>query len=164
MAATRTVEKARGLGRQAVLALMWATIMTASAAIALALSRDEIVKSQAQRLIGIFTAGALVAYPVARFMLCLVPDRWRQGQRFAAAFILFGAATVGFTALFFALDFLAYFAEWHDDHLSIQRAFQTLFTVMSAFYQFLVLGLRLFLPIGMIALFGVATGFALRRL
>ncbi|MGB8817176.1 MAG: hypothetical protein WCC66_04555 [Rhizobiaceae bacterium] len=138
--------------------------MSASAAIALAWSRDGIIEPQAQRLIGIFAAGALAAYPVARSILCLVPNRWRKGQRFAAAFILFGAATVGFTSLFFALDFLAYFAEWHDDHLSVQRVFQTLFTVMSAFYQFLVLGLRLYLPVGVIALFGAATGFALRRL
>ena len=74
------------------------------------------------------------------------------------------AATVGCTALIFALQFLGYFSQWHDDHASKRLLFETVFTILSACYQFLVLGLRLYIPFGFIALTVAAWGFAQRRI
>lgn len=145
-------------------AMFWAAAMTASAAISLFWSRSGVIEGAAYRLIGVFAIGALVAFPAARYVLAHVPDRWRTSQRFAAAFILIGAATLGFTALLVAFDFLSYYSQWHDDQLSRRLFFETVTTILSACYQFLVLGLRLFVPIGFLALAAMSAAFALRRL
>ena len=144
--------------------MLWAAAMTASAAISLYWSRSGILEGAANRLIGVFAIGALIAFPTARTLLAFAPDSWRTSQRFAAAFLAFGAATLGFTALFVALDFLNYYSAWHDDHLSKRRIMETVMTILSACYQFLVLGLRLFLPVGFAALIATSWVFAQRRL
>jgi hypothetical protein len=90
--------------------------------------------------------------------------RWRPGPRFALAFLGLSLLTIGMTATIFALHFRAYFAEWHDDELSVRLAFETGFTLAAAVYQFLVLGLRLYLPIGVIALLGASWAFATKRI
>lgn len=144
--------------------MLWAAAMTASAAISLYWSRSGIIEGAAHRLIGVFALGALIAFPVGRYLLTFVPERWLFSQRFAVAFLILGLATIGFTALLVAFDFLAYYAQWHDEGLSRRRFFETVTTILSACYQFLVLGLRLFLPVGFMALAAVSAAFALRRL
>jgi hypothetical protein len=155
---------ARYLGRTLLLSLIWAALMALSAAGMLGWSRDGVFGNEAWQLTWFFALGGFVAWSVARLFLGLVPDGWSKTQRFAAAFILVGAATVGFTALFFSISFQAYFSQWHDDHLSKRLVFETVFTILSAFYQFLVLGLRLYIPFGLIALTGAAWAFAQRRI
>lgn len=153
-----------GAIRWALWTLLWCAAMAASAAISLYWLRSGVVDATAERLIGVFALGALMGFPAALTLLSLVPDRWRNSQRFAAGFLAFGAATLGFTAFLVALDFLNYYSEWHDDHLSKRRVFETVMTILSACYQFLVLGLRLFLPLGFFALIAASWAFALRRL
>ncbi len=155
---------ARDLGKIVLFSLIWAALMALSAAGMLSLSRDGVFGDEARQLTWLFALGGFVALPVARLCLGLVPDDWSKTQRFASAFILVGAATVGFTALFFSISFQAYFSQWHDDHLSKRLVFETVFTILSAFYQFLVLGLRLYIPFGLIALTGAAWAFAQRRI
>lgn len=154
-----------GNGRnRLVWTLLWAAVMAASATISLYWLRSGIIDGPAQRLIGVFALGALIAFPVARKVLDYVPGHWQHGQRFAIAFLAFGAATLGFTSLLVAFDFLAYYGQWHDDHFSRRRIMETIMTILSACYQFLVLGLRLFLPIGFLALITASMAFAMRRL
>lgn len=153
-----------GFARWVALTVFWAISMTASAAISLYWLRSGVIEGAAHRLIGVFALGALTAYPVGRFALTFVPQRWRTSQRFAAAFIVLGATTVGFTSLLVAFDFLNYYSAWHDDHLSRRRFFETVTTILSACYQFLVLGMRHFLPVGFLALTAASAAFALRRL
>ena len=153
-----------GLARIAVWALVWALAMAASCAVSLLWTRGWALDVQVQLLMGIFTVGGLFGFVTARLLLGLVPDGWTMARRFSSAFILIGAATVGCTALIFALQFLAYFSQWHDDHASKRLLFETVFTILSACYQFLVLGLRLYIPFGFIALTVAAWGFAQRRI
>jgi hypothetical protein len=138
--------------------------MTASAAISLYWLRSGVIEGAAHRLIGVFALGALIAFPVGRYALTFVPVRWRTSQRFATAFVVLGAATVGFTSLLVAFDFLNYYSEWHDEGMTRRRFFETVTTILSACYQFLVLGMRHFLPVGFLALAAASTAFALRRL
>jgi hypothetical protein len=144
--------------------LLWTVSIAASAALSLYWQRSGVIEGSAHRLIGVFALGAFIAFPLARYALTFVPERWQKGQRFAAAFLVLGITTLGFTALLIAFDFLGYYAQWHDDHLSRRRFFETVMTILSACYQFLVLGLRLFLPLGFVALIAVSSFFALRRL
>jgi hypothetical protein len=155
---------ARRASRWIVWTMLWAASMTASASISLYWTRSGIIEGAAYRLIGVFALGAMLAFPVARYVLTFVPGRWRFSQRFAIAFLILGAATLGITALLVAFDFLAYYAQWHDDGLSRRRFFDTVTTILSACYQFLVLGLRLFLPVGFASLIAASWVFALRRL
>lgn len=144
--------------------MIWVVVMSASATLSLYWMRSGILDEPEQRLIGVFALGALIGFPVGRYVLTFVPDQWKTNQRFAAAFIILGASTTGFTALFVAFDFLNYYSQWHDDHLSKRRFFETVTTILSAFYQFLVLGMRHFLPVGFLALGAVSAAFASRRL
>ncbi len=152
------------MARVAGLALVWALAMAATGAVSLVWTRGWALDAQSQLLIGLFAAGGLFGFTAARLMLGFVPDSWTASRRFAVGFILIGAGTVGFTALFFALQFLDYFSQWHDDHASVRLLFQTVFTILSACYQFLVLGLRLYIPFGLLALTLAALAYAQRRI
>lgn len=144
--------------------LAWAAMMTSSAAIGLFLGRDWVAQGRSLELLAIFFAGGLLGYMTSRFLLAWLPEGWQPTRRFASAFILIGAATIGITAFIFALQFRAYFAQWHDDEWSRRYMFETVFTILSAMYQFLVLGLRLYMPLGLIGLLAVSYGYAKRRI
>lgn len=152
------------LARIVAIALVWALAMAATGAVSLLWTRGWALDAQSRLLIGIFAAGGFCGFAAARLLLGFVPDRWAAARRFSLAFIVIGAGTVGFTALFFALQFLAYFSQWHDDHASQRLVFETVFTILSACYQFLVLGLRLYMPFGFLALTIAAWAYAQRRI
>jgi hypothetical protein len=151
------------LGKHTVIALLWAALMVIGAAIHLYF-RELSLDSKTDLLILFFGIGGLLGYGFARALLVFIPKSWTTTQRFAAAFLSFSLLTIGFTALAFALQFRIYFAQWHDDEFSKRLILETIFTMLSAVYQFLVLGLRLYLPIGIAALFGLSTLFALKRI
>lgn len=76
-------------------------------------------------------------------------------------FLCLAAGTIGTTAFLFALDYRTFYAQWHAMTGTRTWLFQFAFTSLAAFYQFLVLGVRLYLPLGAVAL--VATGLLLAR-
>lgn len=79
---------------------------------------------------------------------------------FAAAFVSLAATTVAVTALLYALQYRSYYAEWHAEAFTLTWAFQFVFTGLVALYQFAVLGIRLYFPVGLTALFAAALWFA----
>ena len=164
MSAAAATRPRIGLSHIVAIALVWALAMAATGAVSLVWMRGWALDAQTQTLIGILAVGGFFGIAAARMLLGFVPDNWAAARRFSLAFILIGAGTVGFTALFFALQFISYFSQWHDDHASVRLLFETVFTLLSACYQFLVLGLRLYIPFGFIALTVAAWGFAQRRI
>jgi hypothetical protein len=90
---------------------------------------------------------------------CRRTDRPRHG--FSAFFLCLAAGTIGTTAFLFALDYRTFYAQWHAMTGTRTWLFQFAFTSLAAFYQFLVLGVRLYLPLGAVAL--VATSLLLAR-
>jgi hypothetical protein len=66
------------------------------------------------------------------------------------------------TAALYALQYRLYYSAWHAETFSVTWALQLVFTALAALYQFAVLGVRLFLPLGFAALFAVAIWFARR--
>ncbi|WP_048647911.1 hypothetical protein [Nitratireductor soli] len=101
----------------------------------------------------IFALGAATAFPIGHVAYRILCRGDRAETRFAAAFLAFSLATVGATALLYALQYRIYYAQWHGDLLSLQWAFEFVFTTLGAFYQFAVLGLRIYFPWGFAALF-----------
>jgi hypothetical protein len=149
--------------RLVLLSLGWAAAMMTSAAFNLFLLHRSSDKNT-QLLVLFFGLGGLIALPLSAYILRWMPSNWRTGQRFAGAFIVLLLITLGLTSFIFALHFRIYFAQWHDDAYSRRFMFETVFTILSAVYQFLVLALRLYLPLGLVALLGASWAFATKRI
>ncbi|WP_348785080.1 hypothetical protein [Mesorhizobium sp. KR9-304] len=141
--------------------LLWGTVMGASALMALVLADWE-TPQKIRTVTALFALGGIVAFPLG-----LIPARFlsyrRQGETmFAAAFLSLAFATVCVTAGFFALQYRDYYAEWHADAFTRIWFLQFAHTFAAALYQFAVLGLRLFFPLGFAALLIASFWFARR--
>ncbi|MDX8497193.1 hypothetical protein RFM99_02055 [Mesorhizobium sp. VK4C] len=109
-----------------------------------------------------FIGGAL-AFPVGLTLARLV-SRGRHWQTaLAAAFVCLLASTLGFTGGLFALQYRSYYAEWHAPAFTLTWAFELVFTALTALYQFVVLGVRLYFPLGFLALAVAGIWFARQR-
>lgn len=129
--------------------------MGASALAALLIDRWETL-ARIRIVAVLFAAGGAVAFPVALYAARLLVPGARTEPAFAATFVCLAATTIGFTALFFALDYRSYYAQWHAEPLTRFWTIQFIHTVAGAVYQFAVLGVRLYFPLGFIALFAAA--------
>lgn len=160
-AAGRVTSVAPGLATALIGSLLWASAMGSSAFAGLLLRGWQTTGSIAV-VSGMFAAGAALAFPLAFTISGLVGGR-RSQQRFAAAMLAFTLVTIGVTAAIFALQYRAYYAHWHGPAFSRLWANQFVFTMGSAVVQFLVSGVRLYFPIGFVALLAVSAWFARRR-
>ena len=116
--------------------------------------------AKAREIAVLYLAGAFVAFLPALWLGRLLSVGGKREAAFAALFLSLGVMTIGLTATFYALDYRSYYTEWHAPAFSVTWAFQFVFTVAGALYQFAVLGLRLYLPFGLLALFAAALWFA----
>lgn len=130
--------------------LAWALAIGASCALSLRL-RDWRSADAQVIVILLFGLGALVAYAPATIIARQLGGR-RVETRFAATMVVLGSVTIGLTAVLFALWYRLYYAQWHEPAFTIGWMFQYVFTMAAACYHFLVLGLRMYLPIGLPAL------------
>lgn len=110
----------------------------------------------------LFAAGGALAFPVAFFLTRLAARPFGAAGRLAACFILLGLGTAGATALVFAAQYRIHYAASHADAFSHVWALQLFFTLLAALYQFAVVGLRLYVPYGLLALAAFSLWFALR--
>jgi hypothetical protein len=140
-------------------AVAWGAAMGASALLVLALAHWE-TPQKMRMVVAVFAAGGALGFPFGLILARFLSHRRGRETAFAAAFLSLAAMTVCATAGIFALDYRAYYAEWHEDPLTRIWFFQFAFTVAAAFYQFAALGLRLYFPIGFIALAIVSIWFA----
>lgn len=113
-------------------------------------------------LASIFALGGALAFPVGHTLQALVARRSGPETRFAAAFVCFALATIGITAALYALQYRAYYAQWHGDPLSVRWILHFIFTTAGAVYQFAVIGLRAYFPWGLAALFALSCIYAAR--
>jgi hypothetical protein len=110
----------------------------------------------------LFALGGAVAFPLGLALARFLSYRQRYEAAFAAAFLSFAFATAGVTGGLYALDYRAYYSEWHADTFTRIWLLQFAHTFAAALYQFAVLGLRLFFPVGFAALLVVSYWFARR--
>ena len=80
--------------------------------------------------------------------------------QFAFFFAALCILTVGITALIFAIHFRLSFPQWSAPLFSFKWLERTFFTMMSASYLFSVVGFRLLMPWGLVALSVVSIGFS----
>jgi hypothetical protein len=141
-------------------AFIWGGQMLVSAMLALYL-RNEMETSHTVDLAILYFAGGLLSWPfvlpLGRFFAHGRPIE----TRFAAFFVSLTTGTILMTAFLFAMDYRDFYSRWHAPFGSIDWIFQFVFTGANAVYQFSVLGVRLFLPLGIVCLLG--TSFALAK-
>ncbi|MER8432078.1 hypothetical protein [Mesorhizobium caraganae] len=140
-------------------ALLWAMAMGASALLCLWLDNWE-TPEKIRFVVLLYAMGAAIAFPVGLFAARLISLDRQAEVAFAAAFICLLAATLAFTGGLFALQYRSYYAEWHAEAFTVRWAFELVFTSLTALYQFVVLGIRLYFPIGFIALACASLWFA----
>ncbi|MFB2553238.1 hypothetical protein [Ensifer soli] len=96
----------------------------------------------------LYFIGGTLAWPfalvAARFLAAARP----RTARFCAFLLALVAATLAMTAFLFAMDYRLFYAQWHQPFGTRIWAYQFVFTSAAAVYQFVVIGVRLYLPIG----------------
>ncbi|WP_181175652.1 hypothetical protein [Mesorhizobium sp. B2-3-4] len=143
-------------------ALLWAAAMGASALVNLLLD-NWVTPGKISTVSLLFAGGGALAFPVGLFAARLVSLARGPEVAFAAAFVGLAAATIGVTAGLYALQYRSYYAEWHAPVFTLTWGFQLVFTMAVASYQFVVLGIRLYFPLGFVALFAAGLWFARHR-
>ena len=98
-------------------------------------------------------AGAAIAWPFGLTAIRFIAYRRSREAAFAAAFLCLSIFTIGITAVIYAFIYRSYYAQWHGDPFTKLWLAQFAYTTASALYQFAVLGLRLYLPLGAAFLF-----------
>jgi hypothetical protein len=141
--------------------LFWGIAMGASALLMLVLENWE-TPQKIRTVTALFALGGAVAFPLGLILARFLSYRRRRETAFAAAFLSLALATVGVTAGLFALQYRDYYAQWHADTFTRIWFLQFAYTIAAALYQFSVLGLRLFFPLGFIALIAASLWFARR--
>ena len=137
----------------------WALVMAASAVIGVWRGGWE-TEAKFATIAVLFGAGAAIAFPVGLTFARFVSSGKSGERRFAACFLGLSLATIGGTAAIYALDYRQYYSAWHEEMFTITWMFQFFFTAAVALVQFAVLGVRLFFPVGFIALFVASLWFA----
>lgn len=131
-------------------------------ALAALLLDDWDTPQKIRSVILLFALGGGVAFPFGFVLARIISHGRRYDAAFAASFLSLAFATACVTGGFFALHYRSYYAEWHAEAFSLTWSLQFVFTVLSALYQFAVLGLRLYFPIGFVALLAASAWFARR--
>lgn len=130
-------------------AVGWGLLMAASAFLALAMD-GRAQNFHLDRILAIYFAGGLFAWPIALPLARLFTRRKAIETRFAANFTLLSLGTIALTAFLFAMDYRLFYAQWHQPAGTRIWVYQFVFTSAGAVYQFLVMGLRLYLPVGLL--------------
>ncbi len=135
--------------------LAWAAVNALSAFAGLMLREWQGWPAIAE-VVFVFACGAAIAFLPAVVLVRLVGGERAPSLRYASALLSLAVLTIGFTAAVFAFQYRFYYAQWHSPFPSVAWGFQFVFTTAAAFYQFAVLGMRLYLPLAFICLFVAA--------
>ena len=141
-------------------ALLWGMQMLAAAMLGLYL-RNGLQTSRLGEVAALYFLGGLLSWPFALPVARFLAYNRQPEARFAAFFVTLTAATILMTAFLFAMEYRIFYSRWHAPFGSVVWAIQFVFTGVSAVYQFLVIGLRLFLPLGLVCL--VASSYHLAK-
>lgn len=132
--------------------LIWAIVAIACAFTGLKLGGWQTVE-KLESVALLYGFSAFIAFPVAVWIARLLSLDRSADVAFAAFFVTLAMATISLTAAVFGLQYRFYYAEWHATPFSKIWLIQFIHTVGGAVFQFAVLGVRLYFPLGFAALF-----------
>jgi len=128
--------------------LLWGAVMTGAAYFSLMSEQERVFGPRVMTIMAVYFAGGaigyLFAFPVARWFA----KRVSPPLPLILAVLALGGFTLAATAGILALNYRAYYAEWHEAVFSIDWFYQQIFTVLGSTYQYLVIGVRLYWPLG----------------
>ena len=122
-------------GRTLLYALFWGLLIAASVLFPL-IQHGHRQTSDLQLIFIICFLGAGLAVVSTRMVTAWLFSHRPPITRYSATLLLLATLTVGLIAAMFAIQFRAYFAQWHDPFPSIGWALQFFFTVAYAVYLF----------------------------
>lgn len=106
-------------------------------------------------LLSLFALGGVLAWAFSTVFVKLARRYVKRGWLiYLLALIVLALTTLTFTSGLFALQYRSFYAQWHEQAFSRIWVLQFLFTSASAVYQFLVIGLRHYFPLGLPLLLG----------
>lgn len=100
-----------------------------------------------------YARGAVLAFAPALFVTRFVflgQSHWRA----VVLVLVLAGLTLGLTAGLIALEYRDYFSQWHAPFASRIWMWQQFYTFAGSAYQFAVVGLRLYWPLGPVLLIG----------
>jgi hypothetical protein len=139
----------------------WALVMAASALLEVWRDGWE-TEAKFGTIAVLFGLGAVIAFPIGLTLARFVSLGKSTEATFAAYFLGLSLSTIGVTSLLFAVDYREYYSTWHEEAFTVTWMFQMIFTTLGALGQFAVLGVRMFFPLGFVALFLASLWFARR--
>ena len=131
--------------------ILWGLAMTISALTSLWFSVGW-QTSHLTYIIILVLFSSIIAYPLARLTLYIIDRKKRFETQFAGSFFCLTIATIGLTAAAYSLNYWSFYAQWHGPAFSRLWVWQFFFTNLGALYQFAVMGLKLYLPLGIVFL------------
>lgn len=131
-------------------AVLWGLVTSASALINLLLA-EWTTPAQVREISLLFLVGGAMAFPVALYLARLFALRRGREVAFASMFVSLLTATIAFTSGLHAM-FYWLVGERHAGAFTYFWFSDLAFTVAAALYQFAVIGIRLYFPIGFVAL------------
>lgn len=132
-------------------AILWGILMAAAAFGALYL-QNRAETSQLFAVLLLYLCGGVLAWPFALSIARFASEGRRMDARFAAYFFCLTAFTILATAFLFAMQYRQFYARWHAPFGTRIWIYQFMFTGANSVYQFVVMGVRLFVPFGAIIL------------
>lgn len=130
---------------------VWGAMMALSSLLALYL-RNGAQTYHIGSILILFFCGGVIAWPCALFLGRFGAIGRGSETRFAAFFLCLTVCTITATAFLFAMDYRLFYAQWHQPFGTRIWMYQFVFTSAAAVYQFVVMGIRLYLPVGFAAL------------
>jgi len=130
---------------------VWGLMMALSSLLALYLRNGAQTYHICSILI-LFFCGGIIAWPCALFLGRFGAIGRGSETRFAAFFLCLTLCTIAATAFIFAMDYRLFYARWHEPFGTKIWMYQFVFTSAAAVYQFVVMGIRLYLPLGFASL------------
>ncbi|MEP3438717.1 MAG: hypothetical protein ABJN75_18340 [Hoeflea sp.] len=136
-------------------AIGWGAAMALSAQAAIWLSMAGLTDHY-WSITALVFSGAVLAWPLSLACFRFIAFRRSREAVFAAAFVCLSIFTLGVTACLFAVIYRNFYAQWHGDPFTKLWLLQLAFTSAAALYQFAVIGVRLYLPLGVVFLFAAS--------
>lgn len=132
-------------------ALIWGALMALSGFASLYLSTGLATFNTASIILLFFFGGLIGWFSALPFASFAALDH-RPETRFCSFFLFLTIATIASTAFLFAMNYRIYYAQWHAPFATKTWVFQFVFTTAGAVYQFAVIGMRHYFPLGLIFL------------
>ncbi|PYE37065.1 hypothetical protein C8J35_101334 [Rhizobium sp. PP-F2F-G38] len=145
----------QGMRRHLLLAPTWGLLMSLCALASLFL-HGRAGTGHTVSVLVLYFVGGMLALPISIFVSRALSLGRRAETRFACMFLCLTLLTIGMTAFLFAMQYRLFFSRWHAPFATRIWFYQFAFTSAGAVYQFIVMGVRLYLPIGLPALLGMS--------